>query len=75
MSKNYRYLLSGLLLLIGMTAQSCVEVKPYQRVYLDDNDMNMSDETIKSYENNFQNYRESATGGNTAKAGGGCGCN
>ena len=54
---------------------SCVEVKEYQRNFLNDPDMEISEGIIKSYENNFQNYRESATGGNSGKTGGGCGCN
>lgn len=55
---------------------SCVQVKPYQKMYLDDADMKLSAQEVESYETSFQNYREAASGGASIEAaGGGCGCN
>ena len=54
---------------------SCVTVKEYQKVNLNDPDMVLSDRKAKKFETSFQVYRESASGANGGKSGGGCGCN
>lgn len=54
---------------------SCTVVKEYEKVNLNDPDMVLSAKTIDRFENNFQAYRESASGANGGKTGGGCGCN
>lgn len=54
---------------------SCVAVKGYEKVYLNDPDMALSDKKINRFETNYQVYREGASGANGGKAGGGCGCN
>ncbi|MEZ5023472.1 MAG: DUF4266 domain-containing protein [Chitinophagales bacterium] len=54
---------------------SCTTVKPYQRTYLNDSDMELSNKALESFESNFQSYREGAVGGNDGSIGGGCGCN
>ena len=54
---------------------SCVSVKEYQKMYVNDKDMELSDRKIKSFESSFQTYREGVSGGNGGKTGGGCGCN
>lgn len=54
---------------------SCATVKPYQKMYLNDEDMALSSIKIEQYEVNSQNYREGASGANGSKSGGGCGCN
>lgn len=56
-------------------ASSCVSVKEYQKMYLNDEDMKLSKRKIEMYETNFQTYREGASGANGGKVGGGCGCN
>ena len=61
----------GILLL----ATSCVTVKEYQKVNLNDPDMVLSDRKSKKFETAFQVYREGASGANGGKSGGGCGCN
>ena len=63
------------LLLVAFLGQSCVSVKEYQKMYLNDEDMALSPRTLESYETNFQSYREGAAGANGGKVGGGCGCN
>ena len=54
---------------------SCVSVKEYQKVYINDEDMSLSQRKIESFEINFESYREAAVGANGGKVGGGCGCN
>jgi len=53
----------------------CQSVKPYQRVYLNDHEMNMGQGDAEKFEENVQTYREGATGGGSGRASGGCGCN
>ena len=66
----------GLLLLpLGAALPSCVSVKAYQKVYLNDEDMKLASKTVEAPETNFESYREGAGGANGGKVGGGCGCN
>lgn len=66
----------GLLLLpFGAALPSCVSVKAYQKVYLNDEDMKLAGKTVEAPETNFESYREGAGGANGGKVGGGCGCN
>lgn len=57
----------------GLT--SCMAVKPYQKMNLNDPNMKLSANSIDRFETNFQVYREAASGANGGKTGGGCGCN
>lgn len=54
---------------------SCAEVKPYQKSRLNDSEMELSARKSQKFEQNFQAYREGASGANGGKSGGGCGCN
>ncbi len=54
---------------------SCTVVKEYEKVNLNDPDMELGAKKIDIYESNFQAYREAASGANGGKTGGGCGCN
>ncbi len=54
---------------------SCVSVKPYQKMYLNDIEMELSPKKIEMAETNYETYREGASGANGGKVGGGCGCN
>lgn len=63
-----------LVLAIG-SLTSCVVVKEYEKMYINDPDMVLSDRKINKYETTAQVYRESASGANGGKSGGGCGCN
>ncbi|MGB6153316.1 MAG: DUF4266 domain-containing protein [Pricia sp.] len=65
----------AVLLFFGIFAVSCVAVKPYERAYLNDNEMQLSAKNSERFETNFQVYREAAAGANGGKSGGGCGCN
>lgn len=65
-------------ILLGFLASlctSCVAVKQYEKVYLNDDEMQLSAKKTERFETNFQVYREAAAGANGGKSGGGCGCN
>ncbi|MET6990073.1 DUF4266 domain-containing protein [Sediminicola arcticus] len=63
------------LFFLGISLTSCVAVKEYDKVYLNDEEMQLAIKSMEQFEINFQIYREAASGGNGGKTGGGCGCN
>ncbi len=65
----------SLMILVLINLASCVAVKEYEKVNINDSDMKLTDLKIKKFETNFQVYREGASGANGGKSGGGCGCN
>lgn len=58
-----------------LLASSCKPVKEYQKMRLNDAEMELSIRKVQKFENSFQLYREGAAGANGGKTGGGCGCN
>jgi hypothetical protein len=54
---------------------SCTSPKAYQKIYLNDAEMELVPRKAEKFENSFQVYREGASGANGGKTGGGCGCN
>ncbi len=64
-----------LLLIAGILLTSCVAVKSYQQVNLNDPDMKLSPNKSNKFVMTFQVYREGTAGANGGKSGGGCGCN
>jgi len=73
MKKNIARFL--LLLVLASPMNACVSVKPYQKMYLNDMEMELSTRKSEKFEQNFLLYREGASGANGGKSGGGCGCN
>ncbi len=65
--------LLGVLIIASTT--SCVAVREYEKVYLNDEEMKLSARGSERFETNFQVYREAAAGANGGQTGGGCGCN
>lgn len=63
------------IIIISLLICSCTTVKPYQKAFLNDEDMDLGIRSIESYEAEFESYREGASGANGGKVGGGCGCN
>jgi hypothetical protein len=63
------------ILMLAFASSSCASVKPYQKVYLNDKEMDLAARPLEYFCNNFQSYREGASGANGGKVGGGCGCN
>jgi len=62
-------------LLISNFLTSCVAVKEYEKVSLNDPDMILADKKCDRNISTFHSYREAAVGANGGKTGGGCGCN
>ena len=74
-NKLGRISLMIIILLSGFTLKSCVSVKSYQKMYLNDAEMELAIRHAEKYEQNFLLYREGSSGANGGKSGGGCGCN
>ncbi len=66
-------LFAGLILMFG--GFSCQAVKPYQRVYINDPEMQMGSNAGKKFEEYVESIREGATQAAGTKSSGGCGCN
>lgn len=64
-----------MILFVLITASSCAVVKEYEKVNINDPDMELALRKVDKFETNFQAYREAASGANGGKTGGGCGCN
>ncbi len=54
---------------------SCMVVKEYQKMYVNDRDMELNTKDIEYFEGNMELFREGAGGANGGKSGGGCACN
>lgn len=67
------FIITGLIFLTAFS--SCVSVKAYQKIYLNDSEMELAAKKIEMFETNYETYREGASGANGGKVGGGCGCN
>lgn len=63
-----------LLVLIATVCGSCASVRPYEKAFINDQEMNLSPRKEQVFEINSETYREGASGGMGTKAGGGCGC-
>lgn len=63
------------LLIIAAVGQCCTTVRPYQRAYLNDENMQLGKRPVEKFDENVHAYREGSTGGGAGKASGGCGCN
>jgi len=66
---------SFMVAIAAISLLSCVQVKEYQKSRINDSEMSLSARRVEKSEQNFQSYREGASGANGGKTGGGCGCN
>lgn len=64
-----------ILVAVPLFAMSCSSVKEYQKMHLNDSEMELAARKTQKFETSFQLYREGASGANGGKNGGGCGCN
>jgi hypothetical protein len=64
-----------LLTCIATILSSCVVVKEYEKVNINDPDMVLTDKKCDRNVTTMHSYREAAVGANGGKTGGGCGCN
>ena len=69
-----KFKISAVIILI-ILFNACSVVKEYNKVAINDEDMELSAVTCERFETNFQINREAAAGANGGKIGGGCGCN
>lgn len=60
---------------LALLATACTAVAPYERMQLNDADMELAARPTETFEHNVEAYREGASGANGGKIGGGCGCN
>ncbi|HNK29636.1 MAG: DUF4266 domain-containing protein [Bacteroidia bacterium] len=70
----FRFLKSAKLLLILLLLNSCAEVKPWQRAWLNDPAL-QPDRALRSFDDYTHAIREGATMPGGDKSSGGCGCN
>ncbi len=70
-----RYLLRIFIVLVMLSMYSCINLKPYERVYVNDPQMLMDMDAGKNFENYVHSIREGAIPAGTKKSSGGCGCN
>ncbi|HIB48929.1 MAG TPA: DUF4266 domain-containing protein [Flavobacteriaceae bacterium] len=61
--------------LLTVLLSSCVVVKEYEKVNINDPDMALSEKKCDRNVTTAHSYREAAVGANGGKTGGGCGCN
>jgi hypothetical protein len=61
--------------LLLIFSSSCVAVREYEKVYVNDVEMQLGARSSERFETNFHIYREASSGANGGKTGGGCGCN
>lgn len=62
-------------ILFIILSTSCTVVKPYEKIRINDPDMDLVDLKSTKFVTSFHVYREGASGANGGKSGGGCGCN
>jgi hypothetical protein len=62
-------------LFIILITLSCKPLKPYERVYIDDKEMQLGNTPAKNFDGYVRSIREGATPPASSKASGGCGCN
>lgn len=65
----------GTLAIVACLFSSCVVVKEYEKVKINDPDMALADKKCDRNLTTTHSYREAAVGANGGKTGGGCGCN
>jgi hypothetical protein len=67
--------ISFVIVLAALSLAGCKPVKEYQKMHLNDAEMELAMREGQKFENSFQLYREGSAGANGGKTGGGCGCN
>ncbi len=61
--------------LVSSLLGACQPVAPYERIYLNDVEMQMGASTVQGFEQYILTIREGAIPAGGAKTSGGCGCN
>lgn len=63
------------LIIITICISSCASLEPYERVYVNDPEMQIADDSGQSFQKYVSAIREGATAATSSKSSGGCGCN
>ncbi|NRA91501.1 MAG: DUF4266 domain-containing protein [Psychroserpens sp.] len=61
--------------ILSLCLNSCQTLKPYQMQFVNDYYMEQGPLSVESAEVEGFSYRSGASGGESGKSGGGCGCN
>lgn len=64
-----------LIISVVVLFNACTVLREYEKVNLNDPDMDLVTKKCERFQTNFQVFREGASGANGGKSGGGCGCN
>lgn len=64
-----------LLSLLSILFTGCVSLKPYERQYINDPEMQLGNDPGKNFSHYVYSIREGATPAGSTKGSGGCGCN
>ena len=70
-----KQLLSILVAAMLILIQGCASLKPYERVYVNDPEMQMGSDPGQNLQHYVHTIREGSTPAGTSKGSGGCGCN
>lgn len=70
-----RYKFTFILSFLCLFFSSCTTLKPYERVYVNDPDMEMGTSAAAGFEKYMQTIREGSVTADGQKGSGGCGCN
>lgn len=62
-------------IIFSTTICSCVTLKPYEKIYVNDPEMQLGNDANKNFQDYTHAIREGATPANSGKSSGGCGCN
>ncbi len=75
-TSNLKRIKTNLILVFLITSlSSCVVVREYEKVQINDPDMILAEKKCDRNLTTAHSYREAAVGANGGKTGGGCGCN
>jgi hypothetical protein len=72
MPEWFQKIIAGFFVAIALC--SCASVKPYQRAYLNDREMQLDTKPAAQFENYYESIREGSTTAEGGKATDGCGC-
>ncbi len=64
-----------LIILIFFTIYGCANLEAYERVYVNDPEMQIADDSGQGFQKYVSAIREGATPATSSKSSGGCGCN
>jgi len=65
---------TALIVLLAALITSCASVKPYQRRYLNDREMQVAKNSAEQFEDYYQSIREGSAPPESGKTNDGCGC-